>query len=782
MKKYLLLSAFSLFTSPVHYAKGIFPETDLSIKIASDPVLVETLLQSSITQNSVFKTFDLTPEKAQKLLVLHEYINTLPKETLGQIPYELRKTYAESSPLYLHGILQALADGLGEKTKNVNILIPDYSFGEMKLHKDRATLTIKDFASQIGNHLFSYLMPIPHGEIVSKIALQGLKARADLRFMQFPDAITEDTFIIFMSSSLPFIFIEFAKTCEKILKNNSIKLFSMGNTQSPFSEQVNFIPDMLGYSFRKSDLSKNMYIVEVDSRGLLHLSTYPGTNTAFQQRTLAVSNRVQYNATLRLKGGTSFCVPLVSNAATLLKGEFPEFDAEIISELLLASALRTFSIPFPSLKTIIHVQEHGKNRVITNDIGETEIFLSFETVAPLYGRGILSLQNARFLARKFHNNETPLEEIESLRDSMPKQQFENDRLEPMDITSFQAESVSFLLFLKKLKDNLFISQTLLPLFETKEFPKSEKKLDHPKLSSMLKKLDKATSIENISLIIQDLSSWIEKNQKQVTESLTQIPNAGISIRDIQHKDLLDQALEKALQSASSLNDAQAIYTIAKLKEKSVSQEIKAKADLLVWKWSLSDFETAKAIYPIFLKQSELRGEYERFFNSNFIKGFIDPIVDLLENNRDSLSEISNLFVDYMRDPNFSLSEKFLNKITQDRFPTYALLSLILDFIKVYKLESLFETTQKLSPSGRLLSKALALETPKERDTLLFKEFELITPSEISQFMEDIVKDYKLLFGKDESEVGTEIKFYLAGLNQAFSEAKKMMLANKKERT
>ncbi len=781
MKKYLLLSALSFSVQVPVLAKDILPTDSLAQKISTNPVLAETLLQSSITQNSVFKTFTLTAEKAQKLLTLHEFINTLPKETISQIPYELRKTYSESSPLYLHGILQALAQGLGEKTKDINILIPDYSFGEMKLHKDRVTLTIKDLASQIGNQTFSYLMPIPHGEIISKVALQGLQAHADLRFIQFPDAIEKDTFIIFMSSTLPMMAKTYHKNLEKIFASNTIRICSPGNSQDIFPTSAACGADGLLYSLNKKYLSKNVYIVEVDSRGLLHLSTYPGDNAAFQQRTLAVSNRVQYNANLRLNGGTSFCVPLVSNAATLLKGEFPEFDAETISELLLASALRTFSIPFPSLNITIHVQDQGEDQIITQASGETEIFLSFERVAPLYGRGILHLENARFLAQKLHDNETTLETIETLRDSMPRQHFENDRLDPMDIESFQAESVSFLLFLKKLKDNLFVSQTLLPLFETKEFAKSEKKLDHPKLSSVLKKLEKAASIGDISLIIQELGSWIEKNQVTVTESLTQIPNAGISIKDIQKKDLLDQALDKEIQTASSLSKAQAIYIIAKLKEKNLSQETKAKADLLVWKWSLSNFYTAKATYSIFfLNQTPLGGESERFVNSSFIKGFIDPIVDLLETNRDSLGEISNLFVDYMRDPEFSLSEKLLNKVTYDRFPTYALLSLLIDFIKLYKLEPLFETTQKLSSSGRLLSKALTLETPKERDALVFKEFELITPSEISGFMEDITKDYKLLFGIDEQEVGTEIKFYLAALNQAFSEAKKMMLAPKKE--
>ena len=759
MKKALLASVFSI---SLHAA-------------TIDQVLVESLIDQANTQKSDALLYEVTPDKATRLINLFESINSSSKEMFEGIPEAIKQEYAVSAPLVLHGLLQAISEGKGEKTSDVKLLILDAIFRDKKTLEQKAHLHVKGSIRKIIEAGLCMVSDQPHGEIVTKKTLQGIHPQTELRYLNDCPENLDDFFLVNFSITLPFLLKGYRGVVQKLSEKSFLKIVSTGNFQNSFLQNSASFPDLLEYISRLSPVffRRFLLITDLTPQGLLHRGTYPG-HSRFKDRTLAAFNHSKYSETRIIDGGSSYASPMVSNAALLLKATYPTFNAETIADILLASALRTFSISFPKTNIVLDIVENGKEHMSIDSQGMLHLELPFETVSGLYGRGILNFQNADYFAQAILEQNLSLEDLESKRDLLPVRRFENRNHTAVEPGS-KWEDISLLLFLRKLRENGFIQEHVLPfLQEHTPDLSAKKKIKQSQLRELDRALSKVNSQEEFLNLVRDFSLWLKDHPREANHFILSTDNSGLSISDIKESATLESFLGSPLPETKE--EKQALYLISKIRARVISQKIRDEIELSLWKSSVSDVHSMLATLSLFLKMRN--NEHERFFNSNFIKGFIDPIVDLLETNRDSLGEISNLFVDYMRDPDFSLSEKLLNKLTQDRFPTYALLSLLMDFIKVYKLEPLFETTQKLSSSGRLLSRALAIETPKKREALLFKEFELVSPSEISQFMEDIVKDCKLLFGKDESEVGTEIKFYLAGLNQAFSELKTTLTKHK----
>ena len=765
MKKSLLASVFSI---SLHAA-------------TIDQVLVESLIEQANTQKRDDILYEITPEKATQLIHLFEVINSSSKENFDDIPDAIKQEYAVSAPLVLHGLLQAISNKKGEKTSDVKLLILDAGFRDVKTLEKKARLQIIGFLNRFFDKFLSFVEDQPHGEIVTKKTLQGIHPETELRYLNDCPENLDDFFLVNFSITLPFFVKGYESQFEKVLESSTLKTSAFGNLQNTLFLNLNkdSFPDVLNKVFPLPEacFNKISFSVDLTPQGLFHRATYPG-HSRFKDRTIAAFNQSRYSESRIIDGGSSYSTPMVSNASLLLKANYPTFNAETVANILLASALRTFSLSFSKTNLVLDVVENGKESIFIDSSGVFHLELPFETVSGLYGRGILNFQNADYFAQMVSEQKLTAEELETNRKLLPIQQFENKNYLAVEPGS-KWEEISLLLFLRKLSSDSFIKDQALPfLAEHRPSLSAKKQLKQPKLQELDLTLSNASTHQEVSDLLQEFSVWLKNNPKKANELIFSTRNAGIDLQDIKQEPFLETNITFFLEKAETLSDLQALYLVSKIRERTCSLEVRTHILLSLWKKSIDHYQSAFSVLCLFGEGEN--NVYERFFNSKFIKGFFDPIVDLLETNRDSLGEISNLFVDYMRDPEFSLSEKLLNKVTHDRFPTYALLSLLIDFIKLYKLEPLFETTQKLSSSGRLLSKALTLETPKERDALVFKEFELITPSEISGFMEDITKDYKLLFGIDEQEVGTEIKFYLAGLNQAFSEAKKMMLANKKE--
>ena len=682
-----------------------------------DKILLESLVEEESQKAKVAHCLTMPKKETSSLLQTKVFLDALNEQTVAILPAHLLEQYSKPSPLQLHGMADFLATGAGEKTNDLKVLLLDHAFGKTDEHYLNATVTTENSLFQLFETLYEAYntKELPHGEMVSSIALQGLSCSADLRFVLDTEFDEKDFFAVNIATAVPNfpIFESFFQMLRRLHETESLlKVCSMGNLNGPFEIDSLCFPDAISHSLEKD--MHQLYVVAMRANGLIDKSTSPGKNPILLNRTLAACSEVAYYNDDKEMHGTSFATPLVTQAATLLKGLFPELSSNNVADILLASAVRSISIHLKSLNIHLHIQEHGKED-LSHVNGITHIYLPYSSLTELYGQGILSFQNAEFLARWFLENKD--RNLEKAREQLPKKIYENKSIS-------RNEEEEILLFLNRIKGDPFIQEKVLPFL-----------------------------LQNHSF------------SRRTSER-------GLFLEDLINASTIEQDLTSRLSSAKQISELENLFEISQLYEFVLPESLKTEIQHKLWQSYIKTenpnyFSKAKILF------STSDHKYERIFNATFLRGIIRPFITLLDKHKNACGEITHLFIQYMKQDSLKFPENFLTKTDQDHFAIYALTSFLIDLLKIYKLEQKVSDVpaKKLSSSGRLMLKVLGFTIPKVRDSLLYKELEITTASEISEFIDNLTKDWKLVFGIEIPELGVALKFSLALLNQAFKEAK-----------
>jgi ATP-dependent Clp protease ATP-binding subunit ClpX len=412
--------------------------------------LLETSFDDFLKKISIQNTVNITPQEAKQIMLqlknmpskIRAYSileSESPEESEKELLAKLREI-SRASPFILHGGLEAVAQGHTGAGVHLFVLEDKTYIKEMKDIKG-----VHDVATCDDPYA-------THTIDVFGLAAQGLTSEKfnispdDYRPLGDSDHETQKSpFRIinasFGSASLlepsPAIITTASSDLGMVVESIGNKNVSLDKEE----DDPDRSPDQ-NFLLKLDDkyLNKLILAISIDATGeKSSFSNTPGESKLQKRSLCAIGGDV---STLRGNGsvgGTSFSAPIISNAAAILKGAFPQFNEYEISDLLLGSASRSWDIFDPSTRSYTHIVEHSSElrKKHEDKQGVVHEYKLFNDIQAKYGQGILNLQNALRLAQL--KVENPSLSIDQLRKKEKLLPFKN----PLMDAYFQAVTSPF---------------------------------------------------------------------------------------------------------------------------------------------------------------------------------------------------------------------------------------------------------------------------------------------------------------------------------------------------